>query len=32
MKILLGRPSGLNAVKNERIMSRYLKGTVLQGD
>ena len=34
MKVLLGRPSGLNAPKIERVMSRYLIGTVgaHQGD
>ncbi|WP_306112793.1 MULTISPECIES: hypothetical protein [unclassified Roseovarius] len=35
MKVLLGRPLSLNAPKNERILSRYLAGTVgamAQGD
>ncbi|MFD1157914.1 hypothetical protein [Roseovarius aestuarii] len=28
MKVLLGRPSNLNSPRVERIMSRYLTGTV----
>ena len=34
MKVILGRPLSLNAPKNERILSRYLTGTVgaMQGE
>ncbi|MEO3416805.1 hypothetical protein AAFO92_19310 [Roseovarius sp. CAU 1744] len=32
MKALLGRPSGINVSKYERILSRYLVGAVAQDE